>query len=70
MQVVIDLEKQHKNITLYCKEQEPGLCLRVLSLFCWKFAFSWKYIDVIRKKRENSDLINSCSAVAFIMKRK
>lgn len=33
--------------------QEPGLRLQALSLFCWKFSFSWKYIDLSGGKGEN-----------------
>lgn len=33
--------------------QEPGLRLQALSLFCWKFSFSWKYIDLSGGKGED-----------------
>lgn len=29
----------------------PGLHLQTLSLFSWKFSFSWKYIDMTWEKR-------------------
>lgn len=73
MQVVIYLQDSIEVSPYFARTrvgQEPGLHLQTLSLFCWKFSFSWKYIAVIRGKKRETDLINSCGMVAFIMERR
>lgn len=73
MQIMIYLEDSIDVSPYFARSrvgQEPGLHLQTLSLFCWKFSFSWKYIDVIREKKGETNLINSCGTVAFIMKKR
>lgn len=47
------------------------LIITILFLFCSKFSFSLKYIDLIKEiNKESPNLINSCSVVVFLMKRR